>query len=137
MNHLHPLRACVVLLACLCGAAPVAAQTTLGRVIGVYVEVAPGVHAERSTTFEDPRPQIAEVRLAGSEGTPARTLMVRAGDLALVPGDTVEINLGERGMLTGVRATAPYVMRMGPSNGIDLVQRAATITDSDRGYLPR
>jgi len=137
MNKLYPLRACVAVLACLCGVAPVAAQTTLARVIGVYIEVAPGVHAERSTTDPDSRPLLAEVRLAGREGTPTRTLMIRTGSLPVNPGDTVEINLGERGLITGVRAVAPHVVRIAPGNGIELVQRAATPLDSARDYLRR
>jgi len=103
----------------------------------VDVEVAPGVHAERSTSDPESLPMLAEVRIPGHEGAPARTLMVRAGNLALNPGDTVEIKLGERGMLTGVRATAPYVVRLGPSNGIELVQRATTPMDTARDYLRR
>ena len=65
MNKLSALHVCLAVSACLFGIAPAAAQTTLARVTGVYVEVARGVQAERSTTAPDSLPMLAEVRISG------------------------------------------------------------------------
>lgn len=105
--------ACLVVMLAGCGNLPATHGATLARVTGVYVEVAPGVHAERSgRAAEAGMPLVAEVRVPGHDGAPAKIAMVRVGNLDIQPGDSVEINLGERGLLTGVRPAAAYIVRI-------------------------
>ncbi|HEY4371110.1 MAG TPA: hypothetical protein VGN52_04155 [Burkholderiales bacterium] len=105
--------ACLAALLAGCNSLPVSHGATLARVTGVYVEVAPGVHSERSgRPAEAGKPLVAEVRVPGLDGAPAKIAMVRVGNMEVAPGDSVEVNLGERGMLTGVRPAAAYIVRI-------------------------
>lgn len=104
---------CVAALLSGCGSLLASRPPTVGRVIGVYVELSPGVHAERSyTAAQEGRPLVAEVRLPGRDGTPARIAMMRMDGLDVQPGDSVEVALGERGFVTGARPAPARVVRV-------------------------
>jgi hypothetical protein len=121
MFKLNPsLAASLAALITLLAALPAAADTVDARVVGLYVETAPGLYLERAGDYAALRNGIdksqlrAEVRVSGIQGAPARMLMVRVGDLDLRTGDLVEVNPGERGnkFITGVRPTKPFVVRL-------------------------
>jgi hypothetical protein len=119
------LHASLFAVACL-AAAPAMAGTTLARVTGIYVELEAGVRSERSggRSIEAGKPLLAEVHVPGRNGSPAYTAIVRMNDIDAAVGDMVEVNLGENGMLTGVRPTRPYIVRVDAHEAPALAQRA-------------
>jgi hypothetical protein len=106
-----------VMAAMLCMALshPAAAQTVSGRVVGIYVELAPGVMSERTAALAGAdRPAYVEVRTAAQEAQPSRLVLVNMNGMAADVGDSVEISLGEkgRGRLTGPLPAPPRLVRV-------------------------
>ena len=100
MKNINLLRASLC-AASLFAAMPALAATAEGQITAIYVELESGVRAERSgRSIEAGMPLLADVRIAGHEGEPARTVLVRMEDFDAPVDDQVEINLGESGHLT-------------------------------------
>ena len=116
MNQSNTLLTWLVGLLCLLATLPaLAAETADARVVGIYVELAAGLYAERSgSKAEADLPLHAEVRVPGRNGAPARLLMVQMNGVDLGLGDLVEVNLGERGqtLIAGPRPTRAHVVRL-------------------------
>ena len=115
MNKPRFFRACLAIFAGLLAATPVAAESSLARVVGIYVELAPGLLSERTgRSAEAGLPLCAEVRIPSKDGSTARLAIVRLNGVAAGLGDVVEVNLGERGsaLLTGPRPAQPRVVRI-------------------------
>lgn len=94
-------------------AMPVA--TVSARVIGLYVQAAPNVLAERSgNSAESGLPLFAEVRLPARDGAPSRLATVRVEGISVGIGDLVEVSLAESGQarITGARPAQARVVRV-------------------------
>jgi hypothetical protein len=137
MMKFRILHASLFAVACL-AAAPAMAATALARVTGIYVELEAGVRSERSgRSIEAGKPLLAEVHVPGRNGSPATTAIVRMNDIDAAVGDMVEVNLGENGMLTGVRPTRPYIVRV-DTQAPAVAQRApAPFIPLERPPLPQ
>ncbi|HEX4325184.1 MAG TPA: hypothetical protein VH105_00110 [Burkholderiales bacterium] len=122
MTKFRILHAFLFAVACL-AAAPAVAATALARVTGIYVELEAGVRSERSgRSIEAGKPLLAEVHVPGRNGSPAYTAIVRMNAIDAAVGDMVQVNLGENGMLTGVRPTRPYIVRIDSQEAPALAQ---------------
>jgi len=105
---------------------PEAAAPTSARVVGIYVQLAPGLMMERNgSSAEAGLPLYAEVRTIAREGAPSRLVLIPLEGVKAGLGDTVEVALGERGagLLTGPRAAQSRVVRVQAPAERTLVQR--------------
>lgn len=102
------------------------ANAASGRVVGLYVQHAPGVYAERTgSSAEADLPVYAEVRTTPRNGGASQLALVPLQGVDAGLGDTVEVALGERGtaFVTGARAAQARVVRVTGRNEPTLVQR--------------
>jgi len=115
LQSLHRVCASLAALLCLFVNLPASAQSATGRVVGLYVELAPGVMIERAAGMAEPgRRMFAEVRVPPKDEQGAKLVLIDMNGMVAGLGDTVEVTLGEkgRGLLTGPRPTPPRLVRV-------------------------
>lgn len=109
--------ACLGLSGCaeLAALLPDAPPPTDARVVGLYVQLAPGLMMERTgSSAEAGLPHYAELRTVPRDGSPSRLVMVPLEGERAGLGDSVTVALGDRstGLLTGPRAAQTRIVRV-------------------------